>query len=96
MANPETISFDTKAYKQILKEFAKDYPERCRTCHLPSLRIGVLAESVALGEISVEAARANNQEFAADISRNCAYGAEGVGGCFGGSRCNYGLMCRFP
>lgn len=97
MSEAEAPRFDGQLYYQLEAELAGYFPDRCAQptpCSMVSLTIHGLAEAVARGDVAVEDARVEASKRAEDIDKNCVYGQKSEGGCFGGSRCNYGSMCR--
>lgn len=98
MTEPQTSNFEQR-YEEISAELADKFPDRCaapRPCSTVGSLVGWLALDVLSEEISREDALERASEQAKRIAKDCRYGQEEVGGCFGGTKCNIGLMCRFP
>jgi hypothetical protein len=68
-------------------------PAQCRGCATANLMAWGLVEMVRADEITLETAQVTHAKH---IDDNCKYGIEDVGGCFGGNRCNFGVLCKFP
>lgn len=86
-----------KSMVEIQSKLVGYAPDRCRPngnpCDRVAAAVGFGAIKVANGEASIEEV---GGEIMADCNNGCRYGAEDTGGCFGGSRCGYGTLCRFP
>ncbi len=90
MTEPQTNNFEQR-YDEISAELADKFPDRCaapRPCSTVGVIVGGLALDVITGEISREVAAEQADEQAKRIAKDCTYGQEEVGGCFGGTKCN--------
>lgn len=96
MKRIEASEPDMELYQQAQNFFPREFPENCRPCFRIQMAVRWAAEEVAFGEKTLENALTDIRAQAEDVKRNCRYGQTAVGGCFGDSTCNYGVICKFP